>query len=72
MILTVYKRCNKLTELNLSYCRITNIVVENLPESLVKLDLSHIPEVTPLEIFGLRSMPRLGVLNFEHRQKPIN
>ena len=67
MILTVYKRCSKVTELNLSYCRITNIVVENLPETLVKLDLSHIPEVTPLEIFGLRSMSRLGVLNFEHR-----
>ena len=72
MILTVYKRCNKLTELNLSYCRITNIIVENLPETLVKLDLSHIPEVAPLEIFVLKSMPRLGVLNFEHRQKPIH
>ena len=28
------KRCNKVTELNLSYCRITNIVVENLQETL--------------------------------------
>ena len=61
------KRCNKITHLYLSSCKITNNsvhnIIEQLKASLEKLDVSH-TNLDFATLLGLKSMPALKALIF--------
>jgi hypothetical protein len=61
-------RCNKLSVLTLQYTSITNDslthIIENLQDTLEKLDVYIYDGITYAKLTELKSMPKLKVLNF--------
>jgi hypothetical protein len=67
---TLVSRCKRITALDLSHCKITDVSIDHimnyLSPTLEKLNVNGCHKISDTKIMKLKSMPKLKVLHFAH------